>query len=157
MLHFFVSLAYLYYESYFSRGNDMGRIAVFTIVMLCCVIAGWGQSYYEASGQTSVFTLANGAHSGWSAIHGGIQTQHGSQDGIHIAAAQRSIIIKISSQRTPTTDIAIYDMAGRLAYRQRGFHGSALLLDSRSFAPGVYNTVVLFDGQTYSRRIIVSR
>jgi hypothetical protein len=157
MLHFFVSLAYLYYQAHFSRGKDMGRTVIITTVILCCVAFGWGQGYYEASGQTSVFTLAAGAHSGWAAIRGKARANHEIQNAIHIAAAQSGIFLTVSSQKGAISDIAIYTMAGRLAYRQRGLHGSALRLDARFLAPGVYNTVVHVGEQTYSHRIMVSR
>ena len=157
MLHFFVSLAYLYYQLHFSRGKDMGRIASITAVMLCCVASGRGQSYYEASGQTSVFTLAAGAHSGWAAIRGKAPANHEIQNVIRIAAAQSGIFITVSLQKGASADIALYNVAGRLAYRQRGFQGSILHLDSRILAPGVYNAVVRVGEKTCSHRLLISR
>lgn len=42
----------------------MIRIVMTVAAIMACVVLGWSQDYYEASGQPAVFTLAAGAKAG---------------------------------------------------------------------------------------------
>lgn len=126
-------------------------------VLLGCAMAGWGQQYYEASGQTAVFTLTPGAKSGPSSIRGRVVSRMGPQTGMRIAMVKGGFVVTLLSQRHGQSDITMYDMAGKQVYRQRGFSGSSLRFDAHRFAPGIYNLLVRIDGQNYSRRFAVSR
>jgi hypothetical protein len=127
------------------------------VALLGCAMAGWGQQYYEASGQTAVFTLTPGAKSGPSSIRGRVVSRTGPQTGIRTAMVKGGLVVTLLSQRHGQSDISIYDMAGKQVYRQRGFSGSSLRFDAHRFAPGMYNLLVRIDGQNYSRRFAVSR
>jgi hypothetical protein len=44
-----------------------------------------------------------------------------------------------------------------LAFLRRGFDGTSLSLDTRVFGSGLYTVVVRQNGQSFSRRITISR
>lgn len=46
----------------------MRQIAIIVITVFIFSMANWGQAYYEASGQTAVFTLMAGAKAGPSSV-----------------------------------------------------------------------------------------
>jgi hypothetical protein len=118
---------------------------------------GQGASSYDASGQTAVFTLTPGAKSGPSAIRSGASLHSAVANSIRIAAGKNLIGITLSFARRSPVDVAIYDVAGKRAFRQRGFNGTFLRLNAHLFAPGLYSVVVRKDGQNYSRYFTVSR
>jgi hypothetical protein len=134
-----------------------GVISACAGAALCfCVSSGWSQTSYEASGQTVVFTLTPGAKASPLAVIGGSGSRFG-KNAVSITSARGFIVVSLSSQPHGPSDISIYDMAGRQAYRQRGFSGGSLRLETRRFAPGMYNILVRIDGRNYSRRFAVSR
>jgi hypothetical protein len=140
--------------------NDLRSAAITAcagFVLLGYAAAAWSQAFYEASGQTAVFTLTPGAKSGPSSIRGRVVSHTGPQNGIRIAMVKGGIVLTLPSLRQGRSDITIYNMAGRQVYRQRGFSGASLRFDARRFAPGMYNVLVRIDGQNYSRRFAVSR
>lgn len=126
-------------------------------ILLGGAVAGWGQAFYEASGQTAVFTLTPGAKSGPAAIRGRAVSRSGKGSAIRIVAVKGGMVVTLLSPRRGQSDISIYEMTGRQVYRQRGLSGSSLRLDTRRYAPGMYNLLVRIDGQNYSRRFAVSR
>jgi hypothetical protein len=132
-------------------------VAVTGAVLLGSAVAGWGQSYYEASGKTTVFTLTPGAKAGPAAIRGRAALLPGIGNGIRISTVNGGILITLSFQQHCLSDITVYNMAGRQTYRQRGFSGASLRFDTRRFAPGTYNVLVRANGQNYSRRFAVVR
>ena len=146
------------------KKDDSGSFLGSTFVRACAgvallgfAMAGWGQQYYEASGQTAVFTLTPGAKSGPASIRGKAVLYSGTQSGIRIAIVKGGIVVTLLSQRHGQSDVAIYNVAGRQVYRQCGLSGASLRFDTRRFAPGMYNVLVRIDGQNYSRRFAVSR
>jgi hypothetical protein len=148
-----------------SKKKESARIVRRPLITMACAAAamlvfavqGWGQSTFQASGRSAVFTLAPGATAGPDAVQRGIVSQQGKRSGVTIAFVKNGILVALPSLRRGPADIAVYDMTGRLAFRLRGFSGASLRLDPRRFAPGMYNVIVRMDGQKYSRRIAVSR
>jgi hypothetical protein len=126
-------------------------------LLLLCAAAGWGQTNYEASGQTAVFTLTPGAKIGPNAIRGNPVLRTAPLRGIDIAVVQGGIVITLSSLLRGHADIAIYNLTGRQVYRQHGMNGLTLRVDTRRFTPGIYHARVRIDGQDFSRRFAVSR
>jgi hypothetical protein len=120
--------------------------------VLICSVAGWSQTYFEASGQTAVFKLAAGEKSN-AAIRDVARLRPGSA--LHMATVKGGILITLSQRGF--YDIAIYDMAGRQAYAAHRFNAQAVRIDTRAFAPGIYNALFRINGQNYSRRFAVSR
>jgi hypothetical protein len=53
-------------------------------------------------------------------------------------------------------DIALYDIKGRQLYHRFGFTGTLLRLETKAFAPGVYNMLVRVEGKIFSRAIALS-
>jgi hypothetical protein len=126
-------------------------------VVLVCAMAAWSQTFYEASGKTAVFTLAPGAKVGPDAIRDRAVSRPGTGRALTMASGKGFIVVTLSSLRSGLGDIALYDIAGRQAYRQHGLTSASLRLDTRRFAPGMYTVVVRIDGQNYSRRFALSR
>lgn len=147
----------------FEKKQNAGkRGPVSSTIMACAVllglnVTGFGATDYEASGQTAVFTFAPGAKSGPSAIRSGAGQHSAVANSIQIAAGKNLIGITLSFARRSPVDVAIYNVAGKRAFRQRGFNGTFLRLNARLFAPGLYSVVVRKDGQNYSRYFTVSR
>jgi hypothetical protein len=135
----------------------MERIALATAVIITCTVAGWGQACYEASGQTAVFTLKAGAKSGPAAIREGPVLHAGLNSGISLTATRGGIVITLPALQRGSADIALYDLTGRQIYRQRGFNGTSLHIETKAFASGIYTAIVRVDGKNYSRRFAVSR
>jgi hypothetical protein len=132
-------------------------LVAFSAMFFFPVLGQGAPSYYDASGQTAAFTLTPGAKSGSSAIRREVGLHSGAVNSIRIAAGKNLIGITLSFARRSPVDVAIYNVAGKRAFRQRGFNGSFLRLDARLFAPGLYSVVVRKDGQNYSRYFTVSR
>jgi hypothetical protein len=131
-------------------------------VLACAAILYYAASslcatFYEASGQTGVFNFAPGAKSGPSSLRNGAGMHSPMANGIRITRGKNLIGLTFSFLRRNAADIAIYDVTGKRAFRQRGFTGSFLRIDTRLFAPGLYSVVVRYSGQNYSRCFTVSR
>ena len=135
----------------------MKRITITAAVILGCAVACWSQAYYEASGQTQVFTLAAGAKSGPAAIRGGSVMGTVKNSGVNLAVTRSGILITLPSMQRGSADVALYDLTGRQIYRQRGYCGTSLRLQTQAFASGIYTALVRVDGKNYSRRFAVSR
>ena len=142
--------------SLITRSHSMKRIAI-TLVILGCVVACWSQAYYEASGQTQVFTLTAGAKSGPVAIRKGSLMRTEKNSGINLAVTRGGIVITLPSLRRGSADISLYDLAGRQIFRQRGYWGASLRLATQTFPAGIYTAIVRVDGKNYSRRLAMSR
>jgi hypothetical protein len=134
----------------------MRKTVLVAATILSCATAGWGQFYYEASGQTAVFTLAAGAKSGPVTIPGGVVKHTRINSGISVIATRGGIVITLPALQHGKADIALYNLSGRQIYRQRGYIGTSLRLDIRRFAPGIYTVFVCIDGKDFSRKIAVS-
>jgi hypothetical protein len=119
--------------------------------------ACWSQTSYDASGQTAVFTLTAGAKSGPASIRSGSVSRTGKGNSVTVASMRGFIVVSLPSQLRFPSDIAMYDIAGKQLYRQRGFNGASFRLDTRLLAPGIYTVIVRIDGQNFSRRFAVSR
>jgi hypothetical protein len=144
-------------NAHFSRRINMKRIVLTVAAIIGCAMACWSQAYYEASGQTQVFTLTPGAKSGPAAsIRSGSFLHAKMISGIRVSATRGGIIIMLPALRQESADVALYNIAGRQMYRQRGYNGASLRLETRTFAPGVYSLIVRIEGQSYSRRITVT-
>jgi hypothetical protein len=131
-------------------------VKALTIIALIAV-AVWGQQYYEVSGKTQVFTLTPGAKSGPTAIRGGSVMSPGKNSSINLTVARVGIVIMLPAKQQGSVDIALYDIAGRQIYRQHGYCGTSLRLETKAFAAGIYTALVRVDGKNYSRRFAVSR
>lgn len=127
-----------------------------TAMLFVCAATGWSQPYYEASGQTQVFTLAAGAKVGPSAIKGGRMNRFVMNTGISVVTSRGSIVVTLPALQRGSADIAVYDIKGRQGFRQSGFHGASLRLETKLFAPGVYSLLVRVDGQSFARRVAVN-
>ena len=135
----------------------MRQIALVVAAVIGCTVSGWSQSYYEASGRTAVFTLTAGAKSGSVAIRSGSAvTQVRSNIGVTVKTASSRIVVSLPALQSSSADIAIYTVAGKQIYRQRGYRGASLSLDSRQFAQGMYSVVVRVEGKSYSRRFAIT-
>ena len=134
----------------------MKRLAIAVAVILGCAVAGWSQAYYEASGQTQVFTLTAGAKSGPAAIRGGSVMRTGKKSGINITVTRGGIVIRLPAMHQGSVDISLYDITGRQVYRQCGTIGISLRLETQTFAPGIYNVLVHVNGQNFTRRVVLN-
>ena len=135
----------------------MRRIAIATGAMLCFAVAGWSQAYYEASGQTAVFTLAAGAKSGPAAIHNDPVVRTEAKRGVTVSMTRGALLIVLPVYQRGNAAIALFDIAGRRIYQRSGNSDKMLRLETLSFAPGIYSLLVRVDGMIYSRRIAVGR
>jgi hypothetical protein len=139
------------------RRTDMKRITLATAVILTCTVVGWSQDYYEASGQTQVFTFKAGAKSGPAAIHRA-SVQHAMvNNGIKFMTTRGRILITLPTSQQGSAKILLFNIAGRQIYRQRGYSGTSLHIETQAFASGIYTAIVRVDGKNYSRRFAVSR
>jgi hypothetical protein len=133
----------------------MKKIAV-SAAILCCAVACWSQAYYEASGQTQVFTLTAGAKGGWStAIKDGPAVHAELNNGIRVKTLRSVVIVTMPSKQKESADISLYDIKGRQVYRQLGMTGTSMRIGTQSFAPGIYSMIIRAGGQSYSRRVAV--
>ena len=134
----------------------MRGIVLVSAILMACAITGWGQAYYESSGQTQVFTLAAGAKIGPSAIKSTPALRTGINNGISVGTSRGSIVVALPALHRGVADIALYDIKGRQIYRQSGFLGTSLRLETKAIAPGVYSMLVRVDGKSYTRRVAVN-
>jgi hypothetical protein len=132
------------------------RNTIVHLLVFICVVAGWSQTFYESSSQTQVFTLKAGAKAGPTAINNSSISLPVINNGISVMTLKGSIVVKLPSFHSRSTTIALYDIRGRQVYRQEGITGSALRLDARSFAPGVYSVIFRADGKKFSRVVAIS-
>jgi len=132
----------------------MPRFFWASVFILGCVAAGWSQAYYEVSNQTKVFTLAAGAKVGSVAIRSGAVV--GINSGISVTTTRSGIMVTLPSLQRGSADIALYDIQGRQMFRQQGFGGAVLRLETRRFAPGIYSMQIRANGRSYSRMVAVS-
>lgn len=135
----------------------MKRITLMSAAILTFTLACWSQTCYEAIGQTVAFTLKAGAKSGPAAIREISVMRDRINSGIKVTTSRDGILVTLPSLQRGIADIAVYDVAGRQIYRQRGFSGASLRLETRTFAAGIYTALVQVDGQNYLRRFAVSR
>jgi hypothetical protein len=143
-----------------SGGCILRRYAVLaasavTIVLLI-VAAGFCQSYYEASGQSAVFTLAAGAKSGPAAVRDQ-RLNRPMESGIGIVPAKGGLLVTVPLSQRGRTDVAVYTMAGRQMYRRHGLFESGLRIDTRQFGAGIYTVCVHAGGLNFSRRFAIDR
>lgn len=135
----------------------MKRITLVAAAIVTCAVACRSQTCYEAIGQTTAFTLKAGAKSGPAAIRGIFAMRDRINSGISVTTTRDGILVTLPSLQRGIAEMAVYDVAGRLIFRQRGFSGTSLRLETRTFAPGIYTMRVQVDGQSYLRRFAVSR
>jgi hypothetical protein len=76
--------------------------------------------------------------------------------GINVTTFRSSIVVTFPALHRGSADIALYNIAGRQIYRQRGFTGTSLRLETRTFALGIYTFLIRANGQNYSRRVAVN-
>jgi hypothetical protein len=135
----------------------MVRIAIIGAIIFGFVVSGWSQAYYEASGQTAVFTLAAGVKSGPAAIKGGfVARATGLNDGISVTTSRGGIVVVLPVIQGGSADIALYNIMGRQIYLQQEYNGTLLRLGTKAFVPGVYSILVHIDGKSYTRLVAVS-
>jgi hypothetical protein len=77
--------------------------------------------------------------------------------GVNLSVTRGGIVITLPAKQQGSADIALYNLAGRQIYRQRGYCGASLRLETQAFAAGIYTAIVRVDGNIYSRRFAVSR
>jgi hypothetical protein len=135
----------------------MRRIAIAAALLLSLTVTGWSQAYYEASGQTAVFTLSAGAKSGPAAIHDDPVVRAEEKRGVTVSMVRGAVLITLPVHQRGNVAIALFDIAGRRIYQRTGDSEKMLRLETRSFAPGVYSLLVRVDGMTCSRCIAVGR
>jgi hypothetical protein len=135
----------------------MKRIVVLGIFVLAGITAGWGQAYYEASGQTSVFRLTAGARSEPAAIHPGHLSRAVITSGVNVIHSNSSVVVTLPDVKSGRVAIAIYDIKGRRVHRRDGLTGNSVRLEARLFTPGVYYLLARSGGKSYSRHFAVSR
>ena len=106
------------------------------LLFLCLIPAAlWSQQYYQASGQTQVFTLTAGAKAGPSAVLPGNRVARSvkphmlvtTQNGVHIS------ILGVQGQ----SRISIYNLAGKRVQSAETADASSLTLRS-DISNGVY-------------------
>ncbi len=135
----------------------MRRIVWASAILFSCAAVGWCQAYYEASGQTQVFTLAAGAKVGPSAIKGSPVLRAGMNNGISVVISKGSIVVALPTMvHRGIADIALYDIKGRRIYHKIGYTGTSLRLERKAYAPGVYSMLVRVEGKSFSRAIALS-
>jgi hypothetical protein len=133
----------------------MRRIVITSATVLCCIITGWSQAYYEASGQTTVFTLAAGAKAGPSAIKGSPVVRTALNREMKVTTSRGGIMVALPALQGHA-DITLCDIKGRQICRQQGLSGTTVRLENRTLAAGVYSIIVRANGQRYTRRVAVS-
>lgn len=134
-----------------------------TLIKICSIVILLGiaatsssQNYFEASGQTKVFTLAAGAKSGPDAVRNTPAPRLAGAHQAAIALSRNSIIFTQPFQSGGLADVAVYNVAGRLVFRQTGIAGR-LFLDTRRFAPGIYQARLTSAGHDITRRFVTAR
>jgi hypothetical protein len=125
--------------------------------MIFFPVLGQSATYYDASSRTAVFALTPGAKIGPSAIRNNAMQRSVTANPVRLTTAKNLVSIALSFARRSPVDITVYDVAGKRAFRQRGFSGSFLRIDTHLFAPGLYSVIVRYSGQNYSRNFTVSR
>ena len=134
----------------------MIRNAITAVAIMAYAAAGWSQAYYEASGQTVVFTLAAGAKAGPSAIRAGQLRQGAAIASMEVTVSRSNIVVSLPTLQRGNADIAIFNIQGRQVYRQQGFTGKTLRLESAVFKTGMYVVRVGVEGQRYVRRFSIA-
>jgi hypothetical protein len=135
----------------------MRQIVWAAAILFATAAAGWSQAYYEASGQTQIFTLAAGAKVGPAAIKGSPVLRAGMSSGISVVTMRGGMVVALPAMaQRGVADIALYDIKGRQLYHRFGFTGTLLRLETKAFAPGVYNMLVRVEGKIFSRAIALS-
>jgi hypothetical protein len=125
-------------------------------ILFAFAVAGWGQAYYEASGQTQVFTLTAGAKAGSAAIKRSPALLAAPKNGICVKAFRGGFLVTLLGLQRGYADIVLYDIKGRQVCRRRAINCTSLRLETGSFAPGIYTLFVHAWGQSFSRRIAVN-
>lgn len=133
----------------------MRNIIVISFVIFSFSITCWSQAYYEASGQTAVFTLTAGAKAGPTAIKRSPEVHAALSSDIKVTMSRGGIVVIMPVAHQRSANIALYDIRGRQVYRQQGYNGTSLQLETKAFAPGIYNLLIRADGQSYTRRVAV--
>ncbi len=133
----------------------MKRITVMSTLVLACAAACWCQVCHDASGQTAAFTLKAGAKSGPTAIRA-VAARGRGDSGLRVTTTGSGILVTLPAMERGISDVAVYDIAGRQIYRQRGFSGTSVHFEPQTLAAGIYTVRVQGDAKNYVRRFIVS-
>lgn len=133
----------------------MRRIIISVAIILSCIVTCWSQAYYEASGQTQVFTLKAGAKSGLTTIRVGHMATINND--LKITSIQNAIVISLPAISHKVVNIAMYNISGRQIFCKHGYSGTTLRLKSGWFAPGIYTAIAIIDGKNYSRLFAISK
>lgn len=133
----------------------MKRFTLSLAIIFGFAVASRSQAYYEASGQTAVFTLAAGAKAGPSVIKGSFVVRTALNGEMKVTTYRGGIMIALPAIQGHA-DITLYDIIGRQIYRQQGFSGTMIRLETRTLAAGVYSILVRSNGQSYTRRVAIS-
>ena len=131
----------------------MRRITISVAIILSCIVTCWSQAYYEASGQTQVFTLTSGAKSGLISVG---HTAKINND-LKITSIQNAIVILLPGISHRVVNIAMYNISGRQIFCKNGYNGTTLRLKSGWFAPGIYTAIASIDGKNYSHLFAISK
>lgn len=135
----------------------MKLFTVSTLAILICSFAGWSQTCYQATGQTAAVTLSPGSKKIPAAIHQTTPFHAGINRGAAVMSTRGEFLFSLPAIHGGVFDIFVYNVEGRLLFRQRAFNGAALQLDTRTFSAGIYTAYVQVGGQNFLRRFIVSR
>ena len=135
----------------------MRKITLSAAVVLGLSATAFSQSYYEASGQTAVFTLKAGARTNpVVAVKSKASTIKPAMSALSVAVNKTTITLVLGSGAIKTADLAFYDVAGKLVYRQSA-SSSVVHIDVKKFGSGVFAAVVKVDGVMMTKRFAVGR
>jgi hypothetical protein len=135
----------------------MKQIRISAAVILGYAIACWSLTYYEASGQTQVFTLTAGAKIGPTAINNRSISRIEKNDGINFATTLSGIVIMFSPLQSRRINIELYNLSGHQIYQRRGYFGKSICIETNAIATGIYTANVCVNGKNYSHRFAVIR
>jgi hypothetical protein len=139
----------------------MKRIALVITAVFGLAAACWGQAYYEASGQTQVFTLAAGAKAGWDVPATPVKASCSSHVDPSISilthSGKNGTRVCVSG-RQEHSHIAIYNAAGQRLWNREVDKSVSPFAAAVRLAPGVYFARLSVNGQTaQTTRFMVAR
>jgi hypothetical protein len=131
-------------------------MAVFGLAALC-----WSQAYYEASGQTQVFTLAAGAKAGWEVLATPVKASRSSHVDPSMSIltnwGKNGIRVCVNGCQERSR-IVIYNAAGQRLWNRDVDKSASPFAAAVRLAPGVYFARLSVNSQTAQAiRFMVAR
>jgi len=133
----------------------MIKISAVLSTILCFSFLCWSQAYYEASGQSQVFTLSAGAKSGPASIHQPLAKFIQTRNDVKFYQLHNGNISILLPNIPQLAKIAVFNVFGRQVFYSTYRFNDFICIDTRLYSFGMYTIVVAIGNHKISKHFLV--